>query len=170
MAVGKLSLVALTTVAAAVVAGPPAAGAAPACSSAGARAAIAASKPRLALVGPDKVTITPSQADKVLCFDATGDGRADMAVSLFSGGTAGDVGWLFFVPHGARWRLARSGSGYKLGLFRSGSGLLEVQPVYRKDDPNCCPTGGFEQALYEWRGGRLVVERSWHTKTFRPPG
>jgi hypothetical protein len=93
-----------------------------------------------------------------------------MAVSLFSGGTAGDVGWLFFVSDGARWRLARSGSGYKLGVFRSGSGLLEVQPVYRRTDPNCCPTGGFDQTLYLWRGGRLVAARSWHTKTFRPPG
>jgi len=149
---------------------PQANAAGPACSEAGARAAIAASKPRLALLGPDRVLITPSQADKVLCFDLTGDGRADMAVSLFSGGTAGDVGWLFFVPDGAGWRLARSGSGYKLGLFRSGSGLLEVQPVYRKNDSNCCPTGGFDRTLYRWRGGRLVVARSWHTKTFRPPG
>jgi hypothetical protein len=140
------------------------------CSAASARAAIAASKPRLALLGPDKVTITPGQADKVLCFDVTGDGRTAMAVSIFSGGTAGDVGWLLFVPDGVRWRLARSGTGYKLGLFRSGSGLLAVQPVYRKNDPNCCPTGGFDRTLYAWRAGRLVAARSWHTKTFRPPG
>jgi hypothetical protein len=144
-----------------------AAAAAPACTSAGARAAIAASKPRLALIGPDKVTITPGMADAVLCFDATGDGRADMAVSLFSGGTAGDVGWLFFVPHGAGWRLAGSGTGYKFALRRSGSELLTVQPVYRKNDPNCCPTGGFDRTLYRWNGSRLVVARAWHTKTFQ---
>ena len=151
---------------------PQANAATPACSNASARAAIAASKPRLALLGPDEVTIAPSQADKVLYFDVTGDGRADMAVSLFSGGSAGDVGWLFFVRErtAARWRLARSGTGYKLGLFRSGSGLLEVQPVYRKNDPNCCPTGGFDRTLYLWRGDRLVAAKSWHTKTFRPPG
>ena len=102
---------------------PQANAAGPACSEAGARAAIAASKPRLALLGPDKVLITPSQADKVLCFDLTGDGRADMAVSLFSGGTAGDVGWLFFVPDGARCRLARSGSG------RGGVGRRRPPPL-----------------------------------------
>jgi hypothetical protein len=150
--------------------GPPIASAAPACSTAAARAAIAASRPRLALLGPDKVTITPGMADKVLCLRVTGDGQTDMAVSLFSGGTAGDVGWLFFVTHGARWRLVRSGSGYKPGLFRSGSGLLAVQPVYRPRDPNCCPTGGFDRTLYGWRDGSLVAARSWHTKTFRPPG
>ena len=102
----------------------------------------------------------------MLCFDVTGDGRGDMAVTLASGGTAGDVGWLFFVPDGPRWRLAGSGTGYKLGLRRSGSGLLDVQPVYRKNDPNCCPTGGFDRTLYRWNGSRLVVARSWHTKTF----
>jgi hypothetical protein len=154
-------------VAALATAGPlSSASAATGCSSAAARAAIAAAKPRLALIG-DKVLIAPGMADKVLCFDVTGDGRADMTVSLFSGGTAGDVGWLFFVPRGAGWRLAGSGTGYKMGLFRSGSRLLAVQPVYRKNDPNCCPTGGFDRTLYRWNGTRLVVARSWHTKTFR---
>jgi hypothetical protein len=137
-----------------------------ACSPAAARTAIAQTKPKLALVA-DRVLITPDQADGVLCFDLTADGRNDMALSLFSGGTAGDVGWLVFVPDGARWRLAASGSGYKLGLRRLGSGLEVVQPVYRKKDPNCCPSGGFDRALYRWNGRRLVVARTWHTKTFR---
>jgi hypothetical protein len=136
------------------------------CSVAAARAAIAKARPRLALLGP-KEPITPGMAGRVLCFDVTGDGRGDMAVSLFSGGTAGDVGWLLFVPRGAGWRLAGSGSGYKLGVFRSGSRLLAVQPVYRRNDPNCCPTGGFDRTLYRWDGVRLVVARAWHTKTFR---
>jgi hypothetical protein len=90
-----------------------------------------------------------------------------MAVSIASGGTAGDVGWLFFVPAGSHWRLAGSGSGYKLGLFRSNSDLDVVQPVYRKNDPNCCPTGGFDRTRYRWDGKRLVVAKTWHTKTFR---
>ena len=138
----------------------------PACSDAGARSAIAASKPRLALIG-DKVLITPGMADALLCFDVTGDGRSDMAVTLFSGGTAGDVGWLLFVPERSRWRLAGSGTGYKLRLSRSGSDLLAVQPVYRKNDPNCCPTGGFDRTRYRWDGSRLVVARAWHTRSYR---
>ncbi|HEY1369208.1 MAG TPA: hypothetical protein VGF23_18935 [Gaiellaceae bacterium] len=134
-----------------------------ACSPAAAKAAIAQTKPRLALVA-DKQLVTPGQADAVLCFDLTADGRTDMAVSLFSGGTAGDVGWLVFVPDGARWRLAGSGGGYKLRLHRRGSRLEVVQPVYRKNDPNCCPTGGFDRTLYRWNGSRLVVARTSHTK------
>jgi hypothetical protein len=135
------------------------------CSAATARAAIAQTKPRLALLGP-KVLIEPRQADKVLCFDVTRDARVDMAVSVFSGGTAGDVGWLLFVPDGARWRLAGKGTGYKLGLNRVGSRIEVVQPVYRAKDPNCCPSGGFDRTQYRWDGRRLVVARSWHTKTF----
>jgi hypothetical protein len=140
----------------------------PECSAAAARAAIAEAKPRLALIG-DKVLIRPGQANRVLCFDATGDVRDDMAVSLASGGTAGDVGWLLFVSIGALWQLSGSGTGYKLGLFQSGPKLEVVQPVYRAKDPNCCPTGGFDHTLYGWNGSRLVVARTWHTKTFKAP-
>jgi len=161
----RLGLLGLALVLATATASPSSA-ASRACSPAAARAAIAQAKPKLAL-NADKVSITPGQADAVLCFDLTADGRADMAVSLFSGGTAGDVGWLVFVPGRARWRLAAWGSGYKLALRRLGSGLEVVQPVYRKKDPNCCPTGGFDRALYRWNGSRLVVARTWHTKSIR---
>jgi hypothetical protein len=164
--VGVSKLLPLAAVALAAALAPPEGSAAPTCSSAGARAAIAKAKPRLALLGA-KELITPGMADRVLCFDVTGDGRTDMAVSLFSGGTAGDVGWLFFVPRGAGWRLAGSGTGYKMGVFRSGPDVLAVQPVYRRNDPNCCPTGGFDRTLYRWDGTRLAVARRWHTKTFR---
>lgn len=142
------------------------ANASPACSGAAARAAIAQAKPRLALIG-DVVLITPSQAGQVLCFDATGDGRPDMAVTLASGGTAGDIGWLFFVAEAARWRLSGHATGYKLALIRSGRGLETIQPVYRSRDPNCCPTGGFDRTVRRWDGHRLVVARRWHTQTFR---
>jgi len=141
-------------------------GSAPACSPAGARTAIEQTKPRLALIG-DKVLIKPAPANRVLCFDITGDRRTDMLVSVASGGTAGDVGWLLFLPDGTRWRLVRSGTGYKLSLLRSGSAFEAVQPVYRSNDPNCCPTGGFDRTLYRWTGGRLAVVRTRHTKTFR---
>jgi len=163
----RVALVSAVLLAALGAASPaPAAGGA-SCSTASARAAIAASKPRLGLTGPAKEPVTPSMADEILCFDVTGDGHRDMAVTLFSGGTAGDVGWLLFAWNGTRWQLVATGSGYKMGLFRSGSDLLAVQPVYRKNDPNCCPTGGFDRTLYRWAVGRLTIARTWHTKTFR---
>ena len=69
---------------------------------------------------------------------------------------------------GDRDRLKVAG-GYKVGLFRSGDELEAVQPVYRRSDPNCCPTGGFDRTLYRLAGSRLVVARTWHTKRFTRP-
>ena len=40
-----------------------------------------------------------------------------MAVSLASGGTAGDVAWIGFAPAGGGWRPVKAVGGYKLRLF-----------------------------------------------------
>jgi hypothetical protein len=85
-----------------------------------------------------------------------------------SGGTAGDIGWVVLVRTHTGWRLALARSGYKLGIFRVGSDLASSQPVYRKNDPNCCPTGGFDHTRWHWNGKRFVRIRAWHTKSFRP--
>jgi hypothetical protein len=147
----------------AVAAVPPAAAAAPKCTDAAARSAVRFAKPRLAPFGNAQVMQAKS-VGAVICFDATRDGRTDMAVSFFSGGTAGDIGWAFFAAKADGWRLAGSGEGYKLWLLRSGTKLEVRQPVYRKNDANCCPTGGLDHALYGWNGSRLVAGRTWHTK------
>jgi hypothetical protein len=141
----------------------PAGAATPKCSDAAARSAIRYAKPRIAALGPPQ-TFPAKAADQLVCFDANGDGLTDMAVSLFSGGTAGDVAWVFFVAKGDGWRLAGSGAGYKLAIRPAGKQLEAIQPVYRKNDPNCCPTGGFDRTLYAWDGRRLAAARSWHTK------
>ncbi len=89
-------------------------------------------------------------------------------VTIASGGTAGDIGFAVFraTPNG--WRVVLARNGYKLGLFRMGGDLVSSQPVYRRNDPNCCPTGGFDHLRFHWNGVRFVVARSWHTKSFRP--
>ncbi len=123
---------------------------------------------RMNLSGPDPVRVDPKSADQVICFDFTRDGRRDLAVTIASGGTAGDVGFAVFraIPRG--WRVALARDGYKLGLFRVGGDLVESQPVYRKNDPNCCPTGGFDHVRFHWNGTRFVRARVWHTTSFRP--
>jgi hypothetical protein len=120
------------------------------------------------LLGDTATRIDPDTADQVICFDFTRDGRLDIAVSIASGGTAGDVGFVVFRRAASGWRIALTGSGYKLGLFRLGGDVATSQPVYRKNDPNCCPTGGFDHARYHWNGSRFAAARRWHTRTFRP--
>jgi hypothetical protein len=137
------------------------------CSLATAKRAIAATRLRMKLLGDSTVRIAPSRVDRVLCHDFTRDGRTDLAATIASGGTAGDVGFAVFRSTRAGWQVALARNGYKLGLFLAGADLVSSQPIYGKDDPNCCPTGGFDHLRFHWNGTRFVVARSWHTRSFR---
>jgi hypothetical protein len=139
-----------------------------ACNHAAGRAAIASTHLRMALLGDSPTRVDPNSADQILCYDFTRDGRLDLAVTIASGGTAGDIGFAVFRATRAGWSVALALDGYKLGIFRVGGDLVSSQPVYRKNDPNCCPTGGFDHRRHHWNGARFVVARSWHTKSFRP--
>jgi hypothetical protein len=104
----------------------------------------------------------------VLCHDFTRDGRTDMAVTFYSGGTAGDVAWVAFRRAGARWKLALARLDlYKMGLVIRDDDLVETQPVYKPGDGNCCPTGGFNHIRWHWDGSRFVVGRRWHDRSYR---
>jgi hypothetical protein len=136
------------------------------CTRAAAKAAILAS-PALRQVWP--TLRLGGGVDRLICHDLTRDGARDMAATVFSGGTAGDIAWAVFRQRAGRWSLAlRQLQVYKVGLFRVGGDLVESTPVYRKNDPNCCPTGGFDHRRLHWNGARFVVAKRWHTSRFRP--
>lgn len=134
----------------------------PACSLAAAKSAIVDTHLRAKLLGDTATYVDPESADRIVCADGT------MAVTIASGGTAGDIGFVLFRRTATGWRVGLVRAGYKLGLFRAGSDVVESQPVYGKNDPNCCPSGGFDHVRYHWSGSRFAVARSWHTKRFRP--
>jgi hypothetical protein len=147
-----------------VLLGPPA----QPCTIAAARSAIVATKLEAPSLAGGNSRVRPSQADGVICFDFTRDGLGDMAVTIASGGTAGDVDWIVFqAKRTGGWRPALVRGGYKLGLRRVGGDLVSSQPVYRKNDPNCCPTGGFDHDRWHWNGSRFTVVRHWHDKSYR---
>jgi hypothetical protein len=101
--------------------------------------------------------------DRLICHDLTGDGRVDMAFTVFSGGTAGDTAWVVMRKTARGWTVGFAElHAYKVGLSRRGASLVESQPVYRKDDPNCCPTGGFDHRRLRWTGRRFAIVRAWH--------
>jgi hypothetical protein len=143
-------------------------GAGTACDRAQAKRAIASTHLRMRLLLPDVVGIDPKSVSEVLCHDFTRDGRRDLAITIASGGTAGDVGFAVFRATATGWRVALARNGYHVGLSRTGHDLVSSQPVYRKNDPNCCPTGGFDHVRFHWNGARFVVARNWHTKSYRP--
>lgn len=102
---------------------------------------------------------------RVLCHDFTRDGRKEMAITFASGGTAGDIAWVVFRRAGVGWKLALARLRVDhLYLSVRGGDLIETQPVYRKTDANCCPTGGFNHVRWHWNGNRFVVARRWHTQ------
>jgi hypothetical protein len=161
-------LPAVAVLAAALAAAPAHASEQASCNLGTAKRAIATTKLRMKLLGPDAVRVAPSSADRVLCHDFTHDGRTDIAVTIASGGTAGDVGFAVFRSTPSGWQVGLARSGYKLGLFRVGGDLVSSQPVYKQNDPNCCPSGGFDHLRFHWNGKRFVVARSWHTRSFKP--
>lgn len=139
-----------------------------ACNLAAAKAAITQTKVKMVLLGGDPVRVDPASVDGVLCFDFTRDGRTDMAVSIASGGTAGDIGIVVFRALPGGWAVALKNSGYKVGVFQVGGDVVTSQPIYRKNDPNCCPTGGFAHDRYHWNGTKFALVRSYKTKTYKP--
>ena len=158
--------VALAAALGAFFAGTPRAAPVAPCSKAAARAAVLASSLPKRWKDSARQKHSPYEGVSVLlCHDLTRDGRVDMAITFASGGTAGDVAWVVFRRVGAGWKLALSRlSGYKLAIRRSGSDIVETQPIYRANDPNCCPTGGYAHTRWSWNGRRFAAVRSWRTK------
>ena len=104
--------------------------------------------------------------DTLICHDFDGDGRVDMAFTVFSGGTAGDTAWVVLRRTATGWQVARRQLHvYKVALARTGSDLVETQPVYSKNDPNCCPSGGFDHRRFRWNGRAFAVVRVWHDRS-----
>lgn len=132
------------------------------CSLAAAKAAIVRQHPKAEDLAGQRAPVDPNGIEGLVCAADT------MAVAIASGGTAGDVGFVIFRRTASGWRVEKTGGGYKIGVFRVGADVEVVQPVYRKNDPNCCPSGGFDHVRYHWNGTRYVLARSWHTKSFRP--
>ena len=155
----------LVAVLAATAAGTPAAR----CTVAVGRDAVASLEPRPRIPGLDdsSVAVSPKEVDGALCLDLTRDGKRDLALTVASGGTAGDIGWLVLAGSTGGYRLVHAGGGYKLGLVRLGGDVVETEPLYRKNDPNCCPTGGFDHARWHWSGRKLVVVHRWHDRSYR---
>jgi hypothetical protein len=136
------------------------------CTQAAAKAAI--------LVAPALRSLRPTMTngggvDRLICRDLTGDGKADLAATIYSGGTAGDIAWVAFRQAQGRWVLAlRELDQYKVGLFAAGADLVDSQPIYRKTDPNCCPSGGFDHRRFHWNGSRFAIVRRWHDTHYHP--
>jgi hypothetical protein len=90
----------------------------------------------------------------VRCGDVTDDGNTDALFAVASGGTAGNTrfGVIEGREDGSAGALVLYKRGYKVGISRRDERSFEVlQPHYRADDPNCCPSS-FRMTRYTWFG------------------
>ncbi len=141
---------------------------APSCGVSAARAAVKATHltiPASQSISSQAYRVSPSQVDKVICFHFAG-GKFVLAATIASGGTAGDIYWAVFTHRPTGYAVSLVRGGYKLGLVRAGSDLVEADPVYQTNDPNCCPTGGFNHTKWHWNGTEFAVARTWHDQRY----
>ena len=90
----------------------------------------------------------------VRCGDVTDDGNTDALFAVASGGTAGNTRFAVIegLEDGSPGALVLYKRGYKVGVARRDRRSFEVlQPHYRADDPNCCPSS-FRMTRYTWFG------------------
>jgi hypothetical protein len=142
--------------------------AAPPCTAKAARAAVASQKvivPAAQSISSESYRLDPSELDGAICMSLPG-GKTALAAGIASGGTAGDIGWIVLVGGPGPYKLALVRGGYKLGLKRVGQTFVETDPVYKKRDANCCPSGGFDHTSWRWNGHAFVVARRWHDQSY----
>jgi len=98
--------------------------------------------------------------DRLVYGDLTGDGKPDVAVTIFSGGTAGDIAYYVLTTQGGTLHAIQvSNHEYKVGVQIYKERLEVTRPLYAKSDPNCCPSH-LEVTDYRYNGhGMAVVSR-----------
>ena len=97
----------------------------------------------------------------VRCGDVTDDGNADALFAVASGGAPGTCGSGSSrdSQDGSSGALVLYKRGYKVGISRRDRRSFEVlQPHYRADDPNCCPSS-FRLTRYTWFGNGSAPAR-----------
>jgi len=92
--------------------------------------------------------------DSIVYVDMDGDGTEEAAITLNSGGTAGNIGFLVYrqaapVPQLVAWQ-----NGYKLGLALEAGHLVARNALYAGWEANCCPSG-FSFDTYDLQQGQL---------------
>jgi hypothetical protein len=94
--------------------------------------------------------------DEVAYGDLDGDGAEEAVLSIFSGGTGGNLGFLLFREGSPAPKLVLVESGYKMGVEIDGRNLVIVQPEYVGFEANCCPSA-ITRAVARLQGDRLVT-------------
>jgi hypothetical protein len=94
--------------------------------------------------------------DDVAYGDLDGDGAEEAVLPVFSGGTAGTIGFLLYGEGSPDPRLVLVETGYKLGLVIDGGSLVIYRPNYVGFEANCCPSSS-TRTVNVLEGDQLVA-------------
>jgi hypothetical protein len=92
---------------------------------------------------------------EVLCHDFTGHGQKDMVVFVQDGAQVTSE-WLAFRRHYSGWTLIFRRKTQAVDLGLAGGSIEEWEPIFRANDPDCCPSGGQTYRLFHWNGKQFV--------------
>jgi len=93
---------------------------------------------------------------KVLCGSFTGPGSRTMVVSIWGPGNSGPAEWAVFRWYGNTWQFLMKQPA-AASITAAGNDIRQTLPIYRPNDPRCCPTGGTKSRLWHWNGSRFVA-------------
>lgn len=93
---------------------------------------------------------------EVLCHDFTHHGQKDMVV-LVQDGAQVTREWLAFRRHYSGWTLIFRRKTQAVDLGLGGDSIEEWEPIFRANDPDCCPSGGQTYRLFHWNGKQFVL-------------
>jgi hypothetical protein len=107
-------------------------------------------------------------AISVRCMDFTRDGRKDIVFTVWTAMNHGAHYWAAFrkTTHGHWKRVAFKSDccgghhrygGLGIAIQRAGSVIVVSQPIYKKNDGACCPSGGTKSRAWAWRHGKLRI-------------
>lgn len=123
--------------------------------------------------GPDAKPVT---IDGVGYADLNGDGKEEAIVqasSCFRGTAGSDINSIYTLsPSGEVTELNVNDNGgvYKgkklyenswkdYGYTVENNKLVNTRPIYKDSDPNCCPSGGSREIVYDWNGKEFVISK-----------
>jgi hypothetical protein len=101
---------------------------------------------------------SPEPIAQVLCGPFTGPGSVAMAVTFSAPTCWSPQGWAVFRHVGGAWEeVFHQPLGFLAGeLVAAGGEIRVTQPVHRKRDSRCNPTGGTRARNWSWDGASLV--------------
>lgn len=113
-------------------------------------------RPYVAVRGADPGVGGIPLLDSIVYVDMDDDQVEEAAITLASGGTAGNLGFLVYRHAAPAPQLAAWQGGYKLGLLVERGRLVARQALYAGWEPNCCPSG-FTYDTYALQNQQLTL-------------